>query len=309
MCYVWNVKHLSSPHPPVSLQPVLDAANHTLGANPTAAPAVTDARINSEGRVVVSLTNGEGYSYSPSMYTWQRISEAWWAVGSQYWNSTDAPVSNLQARDTQQDNKDAKAAVSAGIIPFLERNTTNETLLRGRAYFLQRLVKVLLSREGYETFESSVSIAHLENRLAAALSLGSKEEFRLYLNMYAKRIGAEGLKLKVEELLKGLIGGLFEDEEGAEAVSKLQANEREGRNWREGSEDLCGWPRETLLKEVILALGMLLFPLLFYSSKVANTSQVNTASSSASLSHMPNFLIWLTVWMAMLWIYDDICSL
>lgn len=256
MCYVWNVKHLSSPHPPVSLQPVLDAAIHTLGANPTTAPAVTDARINSEGRVVVSLTNGEGYSYSPSMYTWQRMSEAWWAVGSQYWNSTDTPVGNLQASEAQQDIKDAKAAVSAGIIPFLERNTTNETLLRGRAYFLQRLIKVLLSREGYETFESSVSIAHLENRMAAALSLGAKEEFRVYLNMYAKRIGAEGLKMKVEELLRGLIGGLFDDEEGAEAVLKLQTNEREGRNWREGSEDLCGWPRETLLKEVILALGI-----------------------------------------------------
>jgi protein HIRA/HIR1 len=256
MCYVWNVKHLSSPHPPVSLQPVLDAAIHTLGGNPTAAPAVTDARINSEGRIVVSLTNGEGYSYSPAMYTWQRVSEAWWAVGSQYWNSTDAPVGNLQAREANKDTKDAKAAVSAGIIPFLERNTTNETLLRGRAYFLQRLIKVLLSREGYETFESSVSIAHLENRMAAALSLGAKEEFRLYLNMYAKRIGAEGLKGKVEELLKGLIGGLFDDEDGSETISKLQANEREGRNWREGSDDLCGWPRETLLKEVILALGM-----------------------------------------------------
>ncbi|KAJ5698468.1 hypothetical protein N7462_000473 [Penicillium macrosclerotiorum] len=243
------------PHPPISLQPVLDAALHTLGANPTAPPAITDARINSEGRVVVSLTNGEGYSYSPSMYTWQRISEAWWAVGSQYWNSTEAPIGNLQARDTQQDTKDAKAAVAAGIIPFLERNTTNETLLRGRAYFLQRLIKVLLSREGYETFESTVSIAHLENRMAAALSLGAKEEFRLYLNMYAKRIGAEGLKGKVEELLKGLIGGLFEDEDGGETLSKLQANEREGRNWREGSDFLCGWPRETLLKEVILALG------------------------------------------------------
>ncbi|KAI2790209.1 Protein HIR1 [Penicillium oxalicum] len=255
MCYVWNVKHLSSPHPPISLQPVLDAAIHTLGGNPTSAPAVTDARINSEGRIVVSLTNGEGYSYSPAMYTWQRVSEAWWAVGSQYWNSTDAPVGNLQAREGSQENKESKAAVSAGIIPFLERNTTNETLLRGRAYFLQRLIKVLLSREGYETFESSVSIAHLENRMAAALSLGAKEEFRLYLNMYAKRIGAEGLKGKVEELLKGLIGGLFDDEDGSETVAKLQANEHEGRNWREGSDDLCGWPRETLLKEVILALG------------------------------------------------------
>ncbi|KAF7590132.1 HIR complex subunit [Aspergillus hancockii] len=254
MCYVWNAKHLSSPHPPISLQPVLDAAIHTLGAHPSAAPAITNARVNSEGRVVVALSNGEGYAYSPSMYTWQRVSEAWWAVGSQYWNTTEAPVGNLQSADSQKD-KDAKAAVSAGIIPFLERNTTSETLLRGRAYFLQRLIKVLLSREGYEGFESSVSIAHLENRLAAALSLGAKEEFRLYLSMYAKRIGAEGLKTKVEELLKGLIGGLFEEDDDPGTIRRLQENEQEGRNWRESSETLCGWPREVLLKEVILSLG------------------------------------------------------
>ncbi|KAL2221315.1 putative histone transcription regulator Hir1 [Thermoascus aurantiacus ATCC 26904] len=254
MCYVWNVKTLSSPHPPVSLQPVLDAAIHAQTAHPTPAPAITQARLNSEGRIIVALSNGEGYSYNPSMYTWQRISEAWWAVGSQYWNTTDASVGNLQEMRTEPDN-DPKKNVSAGIIPFLERNTTNETLLRGRAYFLQRLIKVLLSREGYESFESNVSIAHLENRLAAALSLGAKEEFRLYLNMYAKRIGAEGLRMKVEELLKGLLGGIFDEDGEAGPVRKLQPNEKEGRNWQGDSDTLCGWPREVLLKEVILALG------------------------------------------------------
>ncbi|EYE91245.1 putative histone transcription regulator Hir1 [Aspergillus ruber CBS 135680] len=254
MCYVWNVEHLSSPHPPVSLQPVLDAALHSLGTHPTAAPAITNARINSEGRIVVALTNGEGYAYSPALYNWQRVSEAWWAVGSQYWNTTEAPVGNLQLKESQQD-PEARKAVSAGIIPFLERNTTNETLLRGRAYFMQRLIKVLLSREGYESFESSVSIAHLENRLAAALSLGAKEEFRLYMSMYAKRLGAEGLKMKVEELLKGLFGGLFEEDDETGPQPRLQANEKEDRNWKESSDTLCGWPREVLLKEVILALG------------------------------------------------------
>lgn len=271
MCYVWNVEHLSSPHPPASLQPVLDAAIHSLGTHPSNAPAITNARINSEGRIVIALTNGEGYTYSPALYTWQRVSEAWWAVGSQYWNTTDTPVGNLQLKESQQD-QEAKTAVSAGIIPFLERNTTNETLLRGRAYFLQRLIKVLLSREGYESFESSVSIAHLENRLAAALSLGAKEEFRLYLSMYAKRLGAEGLKMKVEELLKGLFGGLFEDEEddnetGPSQQKRLQVNEKEDRNWKESSDTLCGWPREVLLKEVILALGES-FVLLFVMDEV-----------------------------------------
>ncbi|KAL4796439.1 histone transcription regulator Hir1 [Aspergillus venezuelensis] len=276
MCYVWNVEHLSSPHPPISLQPVLDAAIHTLGAHPSAAPSITNARINSEGRVIVALSNGEGYAYSPSFYTWQRLSEPWWAVGSQYWNTTDAPVGNLAnatnaSHSGDKKDADARAVVSAGIIPFLERNTTNETLLRGRAYFLQRLIKVLLSREGYESFESSVSIAHLENRLAAALSLGAKEEFRLYLSMYAKRLGAEGLRGKVEELLKGLLGGLFEDDdeneddddekntnsegESSKALKFKGRPETADRNWRDSSETVCGWPREVLLKEVILALG------------------------------------------------------
>ncbi|KAL5341782.1 Hira-domain-containing protein [Aspergillus crustosus] len=259
MCYVWNVEHLSSPHPPISLQPILDAAVHTLGAVPTVVPSITNARINSEGRIIVALSNGEGYAYSPSLYTWQRLSEPWWAVGSQYWNTTEAPIGDLQATSTSDPTQDtdAKRAVSAGIIPFLERNTTNETLLRGRAYFLQRLIKVLLSREGYESFESSVSIAHLENRLAAALSLGAKEEFRLYLSMYAKRLGAEGLKSKVEELLKGLLGGLFEEDESSSTAQNalLRRPEQTDRNWKESSETLCGWPREVLLKEVILALG------------------------------------------------------
>jgi protein HIRA/HIR1 len=255
MCYVWNVKSLSSPHPPVSLQPVLDAAIHAQTSQPTAAPSITGARLNSEGRIVIALSNGEGYAYSQSMYTWQRVSEAWWAVGSQYWNTTDASVGNLQSLDAQKGDE-ARKTISAGIVPFLERNTTSETLLRGRAYFLQRLIKVLLSREGYEGFEASVSIAHLENRVAAALSLGAKEEFRLYLSMYAKRIGAEGLRAKVEELLKGIVGGIFEDEEdGTEPVRRLQDNEKEGRNWQESSDTLCGWPRNVLLKEVIVALG------------------------------------------------------
>ncbi|KAH8693261.1 histone transcription regulator HIRA, WD repeat superfamily [Talaromyces proteolyticus] len=252
MCYVWNVKSLSSPHPPVSLQPVLDAALHAQTAQAILAPAITGARINSEGRIVVALSNGEGYIYSSSMYTWQRVSEAWWAVGSQYWNTTDASVGNLQSL-SNQNGDDSKTKISAGIIPFLERSTTSETLLRGRAYFLQRLIKVLLSREGYESFESSVSIAHLENRMAAALSLGAKEEFRLYLSMYAKRIGAEGLRSKVEELLKALVGGIFEDED--DIPQRLSQNEKEGRNWSENLDSLCGWPRDVLLKEVIVALG------------------------------------------------------
>ena len=254
MCYVWNVKSMSSPHPPVSLAPVLDAAVHSLAAHPTGASAITQARLNSEGRVIVSLSNGDGYAYSPQMYCWQRLSEVWWAVSSQYWNTTDSPVSDLKSQ--KKNGEEKRVDISAGVMPWLERNTTTETLLRGRAFFLQRLIKVLLSREGFENFESGVSIAHLENRVAASLSLGSKDEFRGYLAMYAKRLGMEGLRLKVEELLRTLIGGIVDvPVENGETADEQPENVVEGRSWLESSKLLCGWPRHELLKDVLLILG------------------------------------------------------
>ncbi|KAG9545467.1 hypothetical protein KCU79_g16464, partial [Aureobasidium melanogenum] len=114
--------------------------------------------------------------------------------------------------------------------------------------FLQRLVKTLLVAEGYEGFESAVSVAHLENRVAAAMTLGAREEFHLYLLMYAKRIGAEGSKAKVEELLRSLMGSVFEDEEE-------KPIEERGQGWMAEEGDLVGWPREELLREVVLILG------------------------------------------------------
>ncbi|KAI4212310.1 MAG: hypothetical protein LQ351_005023 [Letrouitia transgressa] len=251
MCYVWDIKTLSSPHPPVSLAPVLDVAVHSLQDHVTHGPALTSAHLNSEGRIVVTLSNGDGFAYSPSMYVWQRLSELWWAVGSQYWNLSGSSVGDLRSASGQSEGQN----VSTGIIPFLERSTTSETMVRGKAYLLQRLVKQLLSREGYEGFESSVSVAHLENRIAAAMMLGSKDEFQVYLLMYAKRLGAEGLKTKVEELLRGLLGGIYGDMDGIQDVEEKARKNAEDRRWGNNTDLLCGWPRKTLLKDVILILG------------------------------------------------------
>ncbi|KAK0629015.1 TUP1-like enhancer of split-domain-containing protein [Bombardia bombarda] len=263
MCHVFNVKTMAAAHPPVSLAPILEIATASLsphGATP--GPGVTSAHLNSIGAIIVTLSNGDGFYYSASMYAWQRLSESWWAVGSQYWNSNDSSVSALQTTavgpgvsNNSSSTKSSENAlvtttttnVSAGIIPYLERHTTNEFLLKGRAYTLQRLIKTLLSRDSFEGFESTVSIAHLENRIAGALALGAREEFRLYLLMYAKRIGAEGLRGKVEELLNSLVGGVLQDGDG-------DAN-GEGKGWFSKVGLLCGWERRELLKGVVLILG------------------------------------------------------
>ncbi|KAF4556940.1 HIR1-like protein [Elsinoe fawcettii] len=259
-CSVYNLRSLSSPHPPISLAPVLDAAATPMQDHLTPSPAIMFARLNSQGRIVVGVSNGDGYAYNAQMYVWQRLSEPWWAVGSQYWNTSDTslttssgpakdPASKGKAEGTLLDDVDSVTAqqVSAGIVPLLERNTTSQTLLKGRAFFLQRLVKSLLSAEGYEGFESAVSVAHLENRVAAAMMLGAREEFRVYLVMYARRLGSEGLRGKVQELLASLVGAV----EGVED----DGGEVEGRGWFKEDGDVVGWDRKELGREVVLILG------------------------------------------------------
>ncbi|KEZ40065.1 Protein HIR1 [Scedosporium apiospermum] len=254
LCYVWDIRTQSSPHPPVSLGPVLELACTSLSVHsPSPGPGITAATLNSAGNIVVTLTNGDGYFYARDMYVWQRLSEAWWAVGSQYWNSTDSSISALQSTAvgavTPNPKDGSTANVSGGILPFLERHTTNEFLLRGRAYNLQRIVKMVLAKDGFEGFESSVSIAHLENRMAGALQLGAQDEFRLYLFMYAKRIGAEGLREKVEELLNSLLGGVLRDK------VPRRGGKEDGRGWFSAEGEICGWDRKELLKGVVMILG------------------------------------------------------
>ncbi|POR36700.1 Protein HIR1 [Tolypocladium paradoxum] len=251
LVHVWDLRTQSSPHPPVSLGPILDIATTSFNQHSVASgPGVTSAHLNSTGHIVVTLTNGDGFYYARDMFTWQRLSEAWWAVGSQYWNSNDSSISALQSTAVGPvDGKDktpSGATVSSGIIPFLERHTTNEFLLKGRAYALQRIIKTVIQRKDAEDLESAVSIAHLENRIAGAMQLGAREEFRLYLFMYAKRLGAEGARTKVEELLNSLIGGILQD---------TASDGDDGRGWCGKGDEICGWDRKELLKGVVLILG------------------------------------------------------
>lgn len=271
MCHIWNIERSSSPHPPVSLGPVLEMASQAQGPHLSGGPGIIFARLNSEGRIVLAMSNGDAFAYSSAMYTWQRLSEAWWAVGSQYWNSSDAVMSHSTStsgaggKDDEVGDVVKPENISASIIATLERNTNSQTQVRGRAYLLQRLIKLLLSAEGYEGLESSVSVAHLENRVAAALTLGDKEGFRVYLGMYAKRLGQEMGRLKIEELLRSLLRGVWgrdgEDEVGVGADGDRMDTEPfpgRGADVEGGSEMLCGWKKSVLLREVVLILGELL---------------------------------------------------
>ncbi|KAK9368842.1 TUP1-like enhancer of split-domain-containing protein [Lipomyces kononenkoae] len=217
MLYIWNTLTMTSPHPPVSVAPILDAGLYS-DSGLHKSPSITKCAITAVGSVIITLTNGDGYTYSSSMYAWQRVSESWWAVASQYWDS-----SGMHS--------------SGGVVGVIERRTDEELKRTGKGRALQRMVKSAMMREGYEGIETTVSIAHLENRIGAAILLGSKKELYTYLIMYARRLAEEGLKDRIEELFKELLGPMEESKSGTYEAT------------------LCGIDKKELLKEIIITVG------------------------------------------------------
>ncbi|KAF3930444.1 hypothetical protein ABW20_dc0105298 [Dactylellina cionopaga] len=241
VCHVWNLQTMRSKYGAggVSLAPIFDVASVLSDADrPTAkGESITEASVNGNGNVIVCLTSGDGFVYASDLCVWQRISEAWWATGSQFWDTSGGTAMATGA------------GLSSGIIPFVERRTTAEVLMHGRGRFLQGIIKRLLTREGWEGFESTVSVAHLENRIAAAKSLQAKDDFKTYLTMYARRIAMEGAKHKVEELCKELMTEVNE--------SMMMIDDNADTKAETKTEDtmICGWDKTELLKSCLLIFG------------------------------------------------------
>jgi protein HIRA/HIR1 len=234
MVHVWNIDEQKALFAPVSLAPVLDSATKTLDNGLLRAPSITQAAVTSHGAVVVTLNNGSAYTYSHAMVAWHRISEQWWAIGSQYWDSTD-----LSNRASTNGLASGVAGIG-GIVGLVERRTNAEVVLKAgsRGRLLQRMAKNRMLQEGYEAFESVLSVGHLENRVVAAVMLQSTDELRRYLSMYARRLAEEGLKDRLDELCNILLGPTLMDSTQGES------------SWK---EELCGINKHDLLKDVIAA--------------------------------------------------------
>jgi protein HIRA/HIR1 len=138
----------TSPHPPVSLAPILDSASIASTTEPTGSANVTNAGITRAGIPVITLGNGDAFTYSKEMFTWLRLSESWWAVTSQYWDASGLkpPAGN----NTQ------------GTLGLVERRTDDEVLKMGRGRYLQRVLKATMLKEGFKGLETAVSVGHLE---------------------------------------------------------------------------------------------------------------------------------------------------
>ncbi|ODQ78211.1 hypothetical protein BABINDRAFT_162875, partial [Babjeviella inositovora NRRL Y-12698] len=212
--YVWDVRARAAAFEPASLFAILDATARAGEDGLSRTENITLCSVSAAGVPVVTLSNGNGYLYNKDMCTWCTVSDSWWAFGSQYW---DAQASRLDARPGPDERH--------GIITLLEQKTNEEIVRKGRGKVLQKIAKVMLMKEGFENLENAISLAHLENKILVSQMLQEHRDFRSYLVIYTRRIAEMGLKTRLVEICQALLAG---------------------------EEELCGYNKKELLKEIIL---------------------------------------------------------
>lgn len=175
LLYSWNIKKQAINFPSVSVSPLLaPSPNHTI----------VSASVRSNGMPVINTSNGVAYSYDTSLATWVKVSERWWAEGSDAWQGRQR-VTN--------------AVANRGVISLIE-GSVNGTPPPDETSAEKK-------RPGW--WNVALTLGHLETKLHAARLLDSPVEYKQALLVYARRIADEGFRAKGEELIKELFGPMY----------------------------------------------------------------------------------------------------
>ncbi|KAG6379734.1 histone transcription regulator 1 [Boletus reticuloceps] len=161
-----NVKSQSVYFPPTTVDSLLSRPNCTI----------LSATIRPNGAPVIQCSTGVTYSFDPQLCSWIKLSERWWAEGSDVWQSR------------QRVNKDIVASIEGAISAIA--GTTEH-------------------RERPEWWSTALTLGHLESKIHAAKVLESPSEYKQALLLYAKKIADEGFRAKGEELIRDLFGPVY----------------------------------------------------------------------------------------------------
>ena len=124
------------------------------------------------------------HSYDPALLSWVRISELWWADGSDVWSGRQRSTANTASR---------------GIIVTIE----------GALSELPEADSPVHGGERPQWWNAAKTLGHLEQRMGAARLLESHGEFKASLVLYAKKLAEEGFRGKAEELIRELFGPIY----------------------------------------------------------------------------------------------------
>jgi protein HIRA/HIR1 len=224
-CFCRDVKKAHANFAPTSVRPLLLSSNGSAGGS-TITIASLVARPN--GSPIISATSGVTYSFDSNLCSFVKLSEPWWAEGSDAWSSRPRNSSPQQAVVAS-----IESAISERINP--SPGTTQRPTW----------------------WTSALTLGHLESKLHAARVLDSSVEYKQILLVYAKKIADEGFRNKAEELIKDLFGPIYWF-----ALFSTRDIDSDARFRRPGvsKEDvwnpvLLGHWKRDLLKEVLQVFG------------------------------------------------------
>ncbi|GAA5970462.1 hypothetical protein JCM21900_003136 [Sporobolomyces salmonicolor] len=232
-------------YPPLNISSLL--ASSASRSHPS--PTITTSSVLPNGTPLLALDSGATFSYDADLASWTRVSEPWWAksdlwegrrgrpghgvaqnrgiirtiegavneiVVDEQLNGTGEPES-----DSDQDDEKANGNADGDV----EMNGSGADKGLGKAHEnengngAERAKKpskravpegAPASPQGSTSdFRMALSLAHLETRMKAAVALDSPSEYRAFLIAYAKKLADEGLRSKAEELIKELLGPVY----------------------------------------------------------------------------------------------------
>ncbi|KAM6965292.1 protein HIRA isoform 1-T1 [Aplochiton taeniatus] len=202
MLSVWDVQKQTALVKNESLQTILAA-----GADVT----VSQSLLTQQGVPVIGLSNGKSYCYNSSLETWNLVA--------------DKGDSLVQCADFRSCLPSNQAPDSTGPLAVMQGRNLNAGRLSSR-----------LSSTPHR-LQQSMTLAFLENQLAAALTLRSSHEYRYWLLIYARFLVNEGSEFRLRELCKDLLGPVHKSAASAWEPTTLGLRKRE------------------LLKEVLPVIG------------------------------------------------------
>ena len=220
-----NTKQQRALFPPTSVLPI-------IGSSPNC--TIVSASVRANGAPVIYLSTGIAHSYDAALCSWVKLSDGWFAEGSDAWPARTRANTQLATR---------------GIVSAIESTVT------------EHMPAIASDAARPAWWASALTLGHLETRMHTAKTLDSPQEYKHALVLYAKKIADEGFRAKAEELVKELFGPTYwcvfgNNQCVADLPDRgLYSFRRPGReeSW---SPTLLGFSKRDLLKDVLNIFGM-----------------------------------------------------
>jgi protein HIRA/HIR1 len=164
---------------PTSLSSLLDPPSSS--SMPSRPLEITRVDVRPNGVPIVITSEPSAYAYDPTAHSWAPIITPFLLSGS---HSTES-------------RRASQVPPTRG--PLAELEAEISSAWKG-------------SEEGDkpEWWDEAMEMGYLENKLRAAVLLESREEYKVTLLRYAHVLGKEGFRARGEELVKDLIGPIYQ---------------------------------------------------------------------------------------------------